>query len=206
MIVYCDAAGPGHIDFVAICDGIRNAGNTHLPSWIAKLAVIYEFELAIAIYAVHAASLLWPGRPILLCADNSAAASTLLRRNCTPPFGGSLASVFWTAAAAYRVPVWVEEVRPKYSIADPPSRCFPLFEKPVNFTRLNLGLPDDVFAETFKSHASHMIFRLEGGWGWGWLKLPPPSSFAAVSLPRQCRDAKVASRYLPISCNRQRTL
>ena len=94
VLVYCDASGSGHIGFVVIYEGIRKFGHTHLPIWIAETAGIYEYELISAIYALRAASLLWQGLPILLRTDNSGAASTLVRGNCTSAMGGILASVF----------------------------------------------------------------------------------------------------------------
>ena len=103
-------------------NGERKVGRTHLPQWAVDSAGIYEFELISAIYAFHAASLFWPGMPMLLCTDNAGEAATLVRGSCASSMGGVLASTFWAAAASYCTPVWVEEVRSKYNIADPPSR------------------------------------------------------------------------------------
>ena len=74
FIVYFDAAGSGVIAFLEICDGAREAGRAHFPLRFANSSGIYEFELAISAYALDAAPLRWPGRPILLYAANSAAA------------------------------------------------------------------------------------------------------------------------------------
>ena len=115
-------------------------------------------EIAGAIYALHAVSLFWPGRPILLCIDNSAAAAALVRGNCPSPIGASLASVFWAAAAAYSTPVWIEEVRSRFNAADSPSRQCALIDVIPNFTGKNAGVPD-LFTQSFDSMDALTRFR-----------------------------------------------
>ena len=96
-LAYCDAAGAGHIGFYVINSDIAKAGRAHLPSWFTEIAGIYEFEIAGGLLALHAASCLWPGRPLLFRIGNSAASPTLVRRNCPPPLGATLASALWGA-------------------------------------------------------------------------------------------------------------
>ena len=94
ILVYCDASGSGHIGCVAIYNGERRMGHTHLPGWLAESTGIYEFEMRSALYAFHAVSLIWPFMPILLCADNSSAANTLIRGTCTHPWAVSWPRLF----------------------------------------------------------------------------------------------------------------
>ena len=110
-VVYSDAAGTGHIGFYLRKGGEIRAGHTHLHEWFVKITGMYEYEMAGAIYALHAASLCWPGRPILLRVDNSAAAAGIFRGNCQSPFGATLVAVFWAIDAACSTPIWIEEVR-----------------------------------------------------------------------------------------------
>ena len=150
VLVYCDAAGSGHIAFVLIFGSTRKTGRAHLPEWFCLAGGIYEYELASAIFALHAASLVFPGQPIILCCDNSAAASTIVRGNCESDIGRKLAAVFRAAASAWCTPVWVGEVRSKFNNADPPSRVCPLVETPAVINEPNLGIPE-LFLHTFRS-------------------------------------------------------
>ena len=126
ILVYCDPAGSGRIAFVLIYGSARKTGHTHLPERFCTMAGIYEFEFDSAIFALHAASLVFPGQTIILCCDNSAAASNIVRGNCESDLGRNLAAVFWAAASASCTPVWVEEVRSKFNNADPPFQGLPL--------------------------------------------------------------------------------
>ena len=100
-LVYCDAAGPGHISFSTVLNSPRKSGRPQLPCWFVEMAGIYEFELRSAILALRAAALFAPGLPILLRTDNAGAAATLIRGNCSSVLLRVLESVFWTAAASF---------------------------------------------------------------------------------------------------------
>ena len=156
-VLRCHRGGPHR--FYVINNDIDKAGHAHLPSWFTEIAGIYEFEIAGGLLSLHAASFLWPGHPLLLRIDNSAASPTLVRGNCPSPLGATIASAFWAAAAAYGTPVWVGEVRTKFNIADAPSRqCAHVSDQPP-FTRPNTGAPD-VFNATFASNEALERFRL----------------------------------------------
>ena len=153
VLVYSDAAGSGHISFVAVFNSRRKTGHSHLPCWFTAMAGIYEFEMCSAILALHAAALFAPGLPILLCTDNAGAAAALIRGNCASELGRVLASVFRTAAALNGSLIWVGEVRSKFNVADAPSRDCPLVEERMATAGPNFGLPG-AFADTFASRES----------------------------------------------------
>ena len=157
-VVYCDASGTGHIGFYIKNGEEIRTGNTHLPEWFTKIGGIFEYELAGAIYALFAASVVWPGLPILLCVDNSAAAATLVRGNCPSDLGAILAAVFWCAAASSSTPVWVEEVRSKFNVADTPSRLCAFIPDRPSFHFSNHGVPD-TFADVFANYESLLRAR-----------------------------------------------
>ena len=145
-LVYVDASGPGHIGAATVFDNTVKVAHTHLPGWFVESNAIYEFELAGAIFGLTMANVLTPGRPILLCIDNDAASSTLVRGNSEKPLGRALASVFWLIAANFSCPIWIEQVRSKLNVADPPSRackCIP--DHPV------IKLPNHGAPENFKT-------------------------------------------------------
>ena len=142
LLAYADASGPGHLGVVIFCEGSSKSMHTHLPGWFVEESGIYEFEIAAMIYALLAASLLMPGRPLLLCGDNSGAVAAIVRGNCTTKAGKMLTAVFWAIAAFYGTPIWVEEVRSKFNIADLPSRACPLLEEPFSFKKPNFGVPE----------------------------------------------------------------
>ena len=88
ILIYADASGPGHIGIVTISNGRRKTSHTHLHGRRLEWGGIYEFELAGAIHALVPASVLAPGRPVLLCGDNNSAAAAIVRGNCPSVMGG----------------------------------------------------------------------------------------------------------------------
>ena len=151
VLAYADASGPGHIGVVIFSGGTAKSMHTHLPEWFVSKHGIYEFEISAMIYALVIASLLKPGRPLLLCGDNSGACAALVRGNCTTAAGKTLTAIFWAIAAFYGTPVWVEEVRSKFNIADPPSRACPCLDDPHPFKKPNFGVPES-FKNLFESN------------------------------------------------------
>ena len=105
-----------------IFESARRVGRAHLPEWFCASAGIYEFGLVAAIAAHRPSSFCFAGRPILLCCDNSAAASSPVRGS-ESGVGSKLAAVFRAAASARRAPVRIEEVRAEMNNADPPVRA-----------------------------------------------------------------------------------
>ena len=150
ILVYADASGEGHIGVVIFFDGTRKMMHTHLPEWFQEEFGIYEFELAGMILALMIASLLKPGHPVLMCGDNNSAVAALVRGNCDSDVGRILTAVFWAVAAFYGTPVWIEEVRSKFNIADPPSRACSLLEDPSVLKTPNFGVPES-FKQMFLS-------------------------------------------------------
>ena len=73
----------------------------------------------------------FPGRSILLCGDNMGARQALSRGSCKTDLGRSLCAVFWTVAAAFSSPVWIEEVAGVLNPSDFPSRDCVWCEKPL---------------------------------------------------------------------------
>ena len=142
ILIYADASGEGHIGAVVFFEGPSKTMHTHLPEWFAIENGIYEFELAGVILALIITSLLKPGHPILLCGDNNSAVAALIRGNCESKRGRMLTAVFWAVAAFYGTPVWIEEVRTKFNIADPPSRACCLLADPAVLKTPNFGLPE----------------------------------------------------------------
>ena len=119
MLIYVDASGPGHLGIVVFCDGSAKACHTHLPPRFPQENGIYEFEICDMIYGLLISSPLKPGRPILLCGDNSGAVAALVRGNCATKSGKRPAAVFWAISACYGAAEWIEEFRTNFNISGP---------------------------------------------------------------------------------------
>ena len=112
-MLYTDACGAGHLGAVLFVDGERRDVHTHVPQWFMDAgAGIFELELLAELMGLTLACEVAPGRPVLLCCDNSGASATVVRGACKTALGGMAASVFWVVAAQFRCPVWVEGVAP----------------------------------------------------------------------------------------------
>ena len=102
--IYSDASGPCHVGAAVFFDSSPRFAQTHLPGWRTAVANIYEFELAGAIFGLTIASFCSPGRPFLICIDNSSASCGLVRGNCDSRRGRFVASVFWVSRGAMFIP------------------------------------------------------------------------------------------------------
>ena len=142
-LVYVDASGPGHVGAHAFYDDTSKMAHTHLPQWLVGSGEIFEFEMAGALFGLAFACLLTPGRPIVLCIDNTAASSALIRGNCSTPSGREFASAFWLMAAHYAVPIWIEQVKSELNIADGPSRICECLEEPAAAKVPNREVPEN---------------------------------------------------------------
>ena len=142
ILAYADASGTGHIGAVVFCDATAKSAHTHLPKLFVGENGIYEFETDAMIYALLIASLFMPSRPLLLRGDNSGAVASIVRGNCATKAGEKLTAAFWAIAAFYSTPIWIEEVRSKFNISDPPSRACPLLDEPSQFKKPNFGIPE----------------------------------------------------------------
>ena len=79
VLVYTDASGAGHISAIAIVGGVRHTVHTHAPEWFMRCgAGIFELELLGELLGLFLACEVAPGRPVLLCCDNSGAAATVV--------------------------------------------------------------------------------------------------------------------------------
>ena len=160
ILVYADACGEGHIGIVIFFDGSRKIMHTHLPERFHDEFGIFEFELAGMILAITVASLLKPGHPVLMCGDNNSAIAALVRGNCDTTIGRMLTAVFWAVAAFYGTPVWIEEVRSKFNIADPPSRACSMIEDPSEVKSINYGVTES-FKQIFTSKENLLKAQFE---------------------------------------------
>ena len=85
IVLYADAEGSGH-GAAGVSDGSQSAScvtHTHLPQWIRGPnldTAIFEFDLAAISLGVYIAVDLFPGRPILIGADNQGAWGAAIRR------------------------------------------------------------------------------------------------------------------------------
>lgn len=166
-VIYTDASGAGHISAVVILDGVRHTAHTHAPEWFMRCgASILELELLAELLGLMLACELAPGRPVLLCCDNSGAAATVVRGSCLTVIGRMIVSVFWATSERYRRPVWVEGVASGLNPADDPSRVCPLI--PVDRRCLgtieSAGIPNSfitVCGSRFSLAAAQFSDRIE---------------------------------------------
>ena len=143
VVVYTDAEGSGHVA-AALFDTDQTArmvSHTHAPKWMRHQAVgagIFEYELLAVCLGVMWALTHFPGRPILLCADNLGARGAIIRGTCKTRLGRALSSYLWKMASIDSTLIWVEYVKSKLNVADAPSRAC-VENNPVNeFTK---GVP-----------------------------------------------------------------
>ena len=115
-------------------------------------AGIFEFELLAICLGVFMALTHFPGRPILLCADNLGARGAVVRGTCRAQLGRALSSYLWRMAETNSTLIWIEFVKSKLNVADAPSRAC-IEDKPVNeFTNgAPLTEPPSKFFERFGS-------------------------------------------------------
>ena len=83
------------------------------------------------VYGLAIAAQMFPGRIVLLCGDNRGAKQALSRGSCKTELGKMLRSVFWTVAASFATPVWIESVAGTLNPSDVPSRDCIICEKPI---------------------------------------------------------------------------
>ena len=141
--IYPDASGPGQIGADVFFDSSSRFARTHLQGWFAAVANIYEFELPGAIFGLTIAALCSPGRPCLICIDNSAASRGLVRGNCDSRWGRVLTSVFWLVATRCSAPAWIEQVRSEIIVADSPSRVCECVPDKSTLGSPNYAVPDE---------------------------------------------------------------
>ena len=122
LVIYADASGPGQIGVVIFRVGPSKSTRANLPGRFVSEHRIYEFGIPAMIYALAIASILKPGRPILLRGDNSGECASTVRGNCTTAHGETATAIFRVIAAFYGTPVWVEEVGSNFNTAGPPVR------------------------------------------------------------------------------------
>ena len=105
-LIYFDASGPGHIGAVTFFDDCAKMehAHAHLPGWLLELGGIYEFGITGAIFGLLLASVFTPGRPIVICIDNTSASSGLVRGNCNAALCRDPTSIFWMVAAHFLAP------------------------------------------------------------------------------------------------------
>ena len=103
---------------------------------------ILEYELAGSIFGLTMTDVLTPGRPIILCVDNSAAASTHVRWGWPTALGATPSSNLLDGRDSFPSPIWIEEVRPALNIADEPSRVCNDIANPQTMDAPNFGAPD----------------------------------------------------------------
>ena len=82
-------------------------------------------------FGLAVAAELFPGMAVLLCCDNKGAVQTLCRGTCRTELGRMLCATFWTLAATYSIPVWIESVAGALNPSDIPSRDCVLRTKPL---------------------------------------------------------------------------
>ena len=104
LILYTDAAGPGHVAAILIIAGKKWIFETHLPSWMLKDMGIFEFELVAVILGVTAAQLLFPGRPIFAFGDNTAVDHAAIRGSNKTRTGRVLCSILWAILSKFPTP------------------------------------------------------------------------------------------------------
>ena len=127
VVIYTDAEGTGHCAAV-VFDGTKKAScvtHIHLPQWMLKDdsdTGIFEFELAAICLGVCIAVDRFPGRPILICADNQGARGAVIRGTCRTHVGRLLSSFLWRTAANTSSMLWIEFLRSGLNVADAPSR------------------------------------------------------------------------------------
>ena len=111
--------------------GVCRAFSSHLPPWVAGAeGGIDDFEMAGIIYGICIAAEFDPGRAVILCCDNTCAASALVRGRCQSDLSREMCSTIWSVAAACALHVWIEHVAGKLNPADPPSRDCRVCSKP----------------------------------------------------------------------------
>lgn len=126
VVVYTDASGEGRIGAVLFVDGVRHTVHTRAPEWFMSVgAGIFELELLAELLGLMLACEIVPGRPGLLCCDNTGAAATVVRGTCRTVLGGIIGAVFRATAAQFRCSVWVEGVVSGLNPSDDPSRVCP---------------------------------------------------------------------------------
>ena len=87
--------GAWRVGDVLIVDGLRDTAHTHVPEWfMCAGAGIFELELLAEILGLMLECEIAPGRPLLLCFDNSGAAATVVRGSRRTVLGKVIASVF----------------------------------------------------------------------------------------------------------------
>ena len=131
MGAHSDAQGFGHVASRALLPDDLTV-STHLPQWFIDMALaaegespIYLFELAAAILAACLVILHNDGntRACVLCVDNKAALSALIKGSSSSLLGAILVNVFRSMPARFPI-VWrLEYVNTKSNAADPPSRA-----------------------------------------------------------------------------------
>ena len=131
VVIYVDAAACGHLWTIVFIDGGELTFSTHTPEWISP-ADIYDFEMAASLFGASLASVVFPGRPGIFRCDNRAATQTLVRGYRKTVTGRAMCAGFWTIAATFSAPVWIESSVGTLNPSDKPSTDSPLRSKPFN--------------------------------------------------------------------------
>ena len=122
VAIYADAAGCGHLGAKVFMDDEELKFSTHCTGRLhGDDADIYDFEMTASLFGMALAAELRPGRPVILCCDNTAASQTPVRGSCKTDTARMMCGNFWTIAATFGAPVWVESVNGVLTPIDPPS-------------------------------------------------------------------------------------